>query len=264
MKHRTEKELIAYREGNSREGEVIGAHLEECAECRAEMERIEVLYAAMDALHVPEPGEGFDSRIWQKIAPRLEVKRAHWWDELLAPRRLGVAGALAAIVLLAFYMGWRTGPHSNAPGIQHAGAGNVRERVLIVAVGEHLGRSEMMLMELENAPTRQGQARVNIASTQKRAEGLVEENRLYREAALQAGDRGMASTLDELERALLDIANSPDEVTPEKFEAIRRRIEAQGLLFKVRVVEQGLEERKAKPEANPQEIQAGAKERKKT
>jgi len=67
----------------------------------------------------------------------------------------------------------------------------------------------------------------------------------------------------ELERALLDIANSPGEVTPAQFEAIRKRIEAQGLLFKVRVVKQGLEERKASPEAKPTENQVGVKERKK-
>jgi hypothetical protein len=53
----------------------------------------------------------------------------------------------------------------------------------------------------------------------------------------------MASTLDELEPILLDIANSPDEVTPAQFEAIQRRIAAKGILLKVRVVHQDLRER---------------------
>jgi len=261
MKHRTEEELIAYRDGETREREAITAHLRECAQCRAEMEQIENLFAAMHAAVVPEPGEEFERKVWQKIAPRLEETKARWWEGFFAPRRVALLGAVAALVLVAFYAGRRTGP--GGPVVEHADASRVRERVLVVAVGDHLGRSEMVLMELENAPTQPGQKMVNIAAAQRRAEDLVEENRLYRETALQAGDQAMAKTLDELERALLDIANSPGEVTPVQFEAIRKRIEAQGLLFKVRVVKQGLEERKANPEAKPAEKQAGITERKK-
>jgi len=65
----------------------------------------------------------------------------------------------------------------------------VRERVLVVAVGEHLGRTEMVLMELENAPVQKGQKAINISETQRRAEDLVEENRLYRQTALKEGDQ---------------------------------------------------------------------------
>ena len=36
MKHRTEEELIAYREGDTREREAISAHLRECADCGEE------------------------------------------------------------------------------------------------------------------------------------------------------------------------------------------------------------------------------------
>ena len=122
-----------------------------------------------------------------------------------------------------------------------ADAGKVRERVLVVAVGEHLGKSEMVLMELSNAqPTGGGKKLINISTEQKRAENLVEENRLYRQTALSSGDNAMASTLDELERVLLDVANSPDEVTPAQFESIQKRIAEQGILLKVRVVQQEL------------------------
>jgi hypothetical protein len=61
----------------------------------------------------------------------------------------------------------------------------------------------------------------------------------------------MASTLDELQRILLDVANSPDEVTPAQFASIQKRIAEQGILLKVRVVRQELraesEGRKAAP-----------------
>ena len=42
--------------------------------------------------------------------------------------------------------------------------------------------------------------------------------------------------LDELERALLDIAHSPSEITAPELESLQRRIENEGLLFKVRII----------------------------
>jgi hypothetical protein len=113
----------------------------------------------------------------------------------------------------------------------------------------------MILMELSNAqPDASGKKLINISSAQKRAEDLVEENRLYRQTALESGDRAVASTLDELQRILLDVANSPDEVTPAQFESIQKRIASQGILLKVRVVRQELraesEGRQATPAQN--------------
>src|SRR5258705_13678428 len=89
-------------------------------------------------------------------------------------------------------------------------------------------------------PTAGGKILINIPTAKKRAQGRVEENRLYRQTALEGGDKAIASTLDELQRVLLDVANSPAEVTPAQFESIQKRIAAQGLLLKVRVVRQEL------------------------
>jgi hypothetical protein len=86
---------------------------------------------------------------------------------------------------------------------------------------------------------------------------------LYRQTALKEGDQAMASTLDELERVLLDIANSPDEVTPAQFEALRKRIQARGILFKVRVVNQDLREREKATQPSPTQEKSEVKERNK-
>jgi len=122
--------------------------------------------------------------------------------------------------------------------------GKVRERVLIMAVGEHLGRSEMVLVELANAePQGAGQKQVNISGEQRRAEDLLEENRLYRQTALEQGDTALAGVLDELERTLLDVAHSPQQPTAAQLEGMRQRIEDRGILFKVRVVGKELQQR---------------------
>ena len=262
MKHKTEEELIGYRDGDQKNREEIAMHLKECGECRSELERIEAVFAALDAMPVPDPGEDYGQRVWRQIANRLPEKRANFWQRGFSWRPLTVVGAMAVLLVLAFVIGERKGRHE--VGGEIVDAGKVRERVLVVAVGDHLGRSEMMLMELENAqPAKSGQKVINISTTQRRAEDLVEENRLYRQTALKEGDRAMASTLDELERVLLDIANSPDEVSPAQFEALRKRIEARGILFKVRVVNQDLRERGKAAPPSPTQEKSRVKERNK-
>ena len=242
MKHMTEEELIAYREGVAAQRAVIAQHLAACPECRAELERIEAVLAALDTLPVPNPGDDYGHHVWQQIAPRLPERPARWWQEWFEPRRLVTAGALAAVIVAAFLAGWFSRDKRTPDVI--ANKEQIRERVLVVAVGDHLTKSEMFLIELSNTqPNSSSEKLVNISAEQRRAEDLLEENRLYRQTALQEGDKVMASTLDELERFLLDVANSPDEITSAQLEKIRQKIEARGILFKVRVVGRELQER---------------------
>ena len=242
MKHVTEEELIAYKEGVAAERAVIAQHLAACEECRAELERIEAVLAVLDTLPVPNPGDDYGRHVWQQIAPRLPERPARWWQEWFEPKRLAAIGTLAAIIVAAFLLG----RYSRDKGMPDtiANKEQIRERVLVVAVSDHLTKSEMFLVELSNAqPNSSSGKLVNISTEQRRAEDLLEENRLYRQTALQEGDKVMASTLDELERFLLDVANSPDEITPAQLEKIRQKIEARGILFKVRVVSRELQER---------------------
>jgi hypothetical protein len=92
---------------------------------------------------------------------------------------------------------------------------------------------------------------------------LLEENRLYRQTAQRDGDALMANTLEELEPVLLDIANSPDEVTPAQFEAIQKRIAAKGILLKVRVVHQDLRQRPGNTAPAPAQSDVANSERNK-
>jgi len=261
MKHPTELDLIAYRDADRKQHSEIAAHVQDCAECRGELQRIESVYAAMDAMPVPDPGDDYELRVWRRLEPKLLERRGYWWAGLFQTRRLVLVGTVAALVVLAFFLGERTG--HKGPENQVAEAGKVGERVLLVAVGDHLGRSEMILVELVNTEPQKGQKRINIAGEQKRAEDLVEENRLYRQTALREGDTAMASTLEELERVLLDIANSPDEVTPAQFESLQKRIESRGILFKVRVVQQDVKAREKTRAPAPSGQGSGSKERNK-
>ena len=260
MKHVSEEQLSAYQDGETPGREAAAAHINSCAECKAELHRLAEMLAAYQALPVPDPGEDYGRRVWQQIAPRLAEKRSHWWQVFLEPRRLTATGLVAALLLVAFLAG------RVSKRVDHGGAAltaeQVRQRVLLLAVGEHLGRSEMVLMEIANAePEGASVKQVNLSSQQRRAEELLDENRLYRQTALQEGDTGIANVLDELERVLLDVAHSPGSVTPAQFKSIRQRIDDDGLLFKVRVLTKEIERRENTGKRGPAESGSAKVER---
>jgi hypothetical protein len=241
MNHPTEDDLIAYHDGETEKQTALATHVSECPECREELERIDRFLFAVSSIEVPEPTEDYWRRVWQEIAPRLPEHAGSRWRMWFAPRRLAAFGAVAAIAVAAFLAGrWTPGPNKADITTPVSNPMQVREKVLVVAVGQHLGRSEMILIELQNAAPSPGEKRIDISAEQRRAEDLVAENRLYRQTALKQGDAGLASTLDELERVLVDIAHSPQEVTEAQLQSIRERIEANGILFKIRVIGDGM------------------------
>jgi len=260
MKHLSEEQLIAYQDGETAGRDTAAAHINSCAECQAELHRLAQMLAAYQALPVPDPGEDYGRRVWQQIARRLERKRSRWWQVFLEPRRLTAAGLVAALLLVAFLAG------RVSKRVDHGEAAltaeQVRQRVLLLAVGEHLGRSEMVLMEIANAePEGASVKQVNLSSQRRRAEELLDENRLYRQTALQENDTGIANVLDELERVLLDVAHSPGNVTPAQFKSIRQRIDDDGLLFKVRVLTKEIERRENTGKKGPAESGSAKVER---
>lgn len=254
MPHATEEQLVHYRYGDVDETErrTIDEHLRACASCRDSLGVLEGVLAAVDAAPAPERGADYAQDVWQRLAPRLAVKpeasRVSGWSAIFRPaewlrvRPWAVAGAMAALVVAAFLLGrfWpRPATPSVAQSSQPAPAA-VRDRVLLVAVGDHLERSQMVLVELENA---RGTGPIDISAERDRAEDLVAANRLYRQTAARAGEAGVANVLDELERVLVEIAHSPSEVSQAQLEELRHRIEAQGILFKVRVIDSQVKQR---------------------
>ena len=95
------------------------------------------------------------------------------------------------------------------------------ERILLVAVGDFLDRSQMVLIELANANARDS---LDISSEQERAQELISETRLYRQTAATTGNTSVSGILDELERLLLDIAHGPSKLSPAELEKLRARL----------------------------------------
>ena len=262
MNHLDEQRLIEYAGGDAGNAVAIERHLRECDGCRENYEALRRVLEAARALPVPEPDAGYEARLWHRLGPQLEPRKVYLdWREWFSMRRLAPAGAVAVLVLAAFLAG-RFWPRPTGSG-QSAGGGQteslshlpqVRERILLVAVGDHLDRAQSILLEISNAePGAAPGKEVDISREQQRAEDLLAANRLYRQTAQRTGDAPVADVLGELEPLLLEIANSPTKLSAADFEGLRRRIEARGLLLKVRILDSTVHEReKAHAAAKPQ------------
>ena len=235
MRHLSDEDLVLhhYREDEDADARAADAHLGDCDRCQREYRLLRRTLAAVDASDVPGRGEAYEREVWARLEPRLSADRTTRWWGVFTLQRLALAGGLVVLLLAAFVAGhfW---PRAIVPApAQETGRQQVRERILLVAVGDHLDRSQMVLVELMNADPA---GRVDISDERRRARDLVEDNRLYRQTALTAGDPGVATVLDDLERVLLEIAHSPSTLSSSEFKEIRDRIEAQGLVFKIRVL----------------------------
>jgi hypothetical protein len=121
--------------------------------------------------------------------------------------------------------------------------------VLLVAVGEHLERSEAVLLELVHGG---GEGRdEDVSVEQARLSDLLPANRLFRQAASRTGEPAVSGVLDELERVLLDVRHGPSRLTAAESAALARRIETDGVLFKVRILGARLRDR---AETSPQTL----------
>ena len=234
--HPGEEELILHYYGEDEGGPAVEAHLAGCAACRAEWAALRRALDAVtdaDGAGPADPTPADVERIWERLAPRLRAtRRGRVWRRMVAAPL-----AAAAALVLAFFVGRHWAPVPPPPAVE----ARASERILLVAVGDHLERSQMLLVELANAPA--GEARVDIGVEQGWAQELVGANRLYRQAAARSGEPGVASVLDELERLLMEVAHGPDTLDAEALARLQRRIESRGLLFKVRVLESRMRSR---------------------
>jgi hypothetical protein len=236
--HLTDDELVLHYYGEMTEAAEARAcaHLEQCTACRENLVKLQRVMAAIDAAPVPEPDAWFEQRTWARLEPALApAPRARAWR---LPWAAIAWGAAAALIVIAAFVAGRFFPPQPATIQTAETLEGVRERVLMVDLSDHLDRSETALVEFVT-----GTDARQLASGRSRVEELVAANRLYRRTAAASGDQGVADVLDELERVLIEIAGTAPEASIDDLDVVRQRIDTRGLLFKVRVMREQLQER---------------------
>jgi hypothetical protein len=219
MNHLNEGELTDTFYGDSSAD--MRDHLESCADCRLRLAQLSDFLEMVRDVPVPNRGPGYGGEVWARLLPHLPLEKPkrrfiRWWT---------IAPAFATLLAVAFVAGIFV-EHKRQEGT----APRTQERVLLLAMSEHLERSQILLAELLNGSGNT----VNLSLERTRARDLLDENRLLRQTAARAGDLSRTALLEELERTLLNVANGSGNGS-DALNAVRQQIEDNGLLFKVRI-----------------------------
>ena len=243
--HLTEDELILdyYGETERADRARVESHLESCAECQVAQHQLRRVMTLVDSAAPVDAPLGFERTAWARLEPELTHRSAEREGGLL--RRIfwfpqwALTGGVAALVVAAFVAGRVSG---GDPAVPSSGAVAQVEpaRVLQTEVGDHLDRTQMMLVELANAETDGADV---LAGEQERAVDLVAANRLIRQSAMQSGDAQIVDILEDLERVLLEVANAPANVTSNDLTDLQSRITREDLLFRLRVIASEMRQR---------------------
>ena len=239
MIHLSEDQLILHYYGELR-GNDVDTHLDACDECRHQYRSLQRVLNAVDTYPVPERDAEYGAQLWQRLEGQLPKtrRRSSWLFSL--PGKWITATAFSVLLIGAFMAGRisKTPSQPILAAIPSNSQADGESRILLTAVGNHLDRSQMMLVELSNSGKD-----VDSAYQQSDIRDLIDANRLYRSSASQAGERAVTEVLDELERLLLEVAHLAPTLTPEAADELRQRIVGQGILLRVRIVGSEVRER---------------------
>jgi hypothetical protein len=237
MQHLNDEELIAH---HYHDADASG-HLRICADCRTQYDTLGSVLALVDAVPVPDRDP---EQIWNRLRWRLERRKRRTWQWI---------ASVAAVLAIAFVTGaWWYGRQQTADSRQQAAAlsnnpitqqpnnpvttqphNPETNKVLVYVVTDHLDAAERVLAEVANADPKKG---FDAGEQQKRAEDLVDANRIYRQTASRRGDARIASLLSDIEPILVELSHSGAKLSPEQLTSMQKRIDSKNLLFKMRVM----------------------------
>jgi len=237
MKHLTEDELIEQACG---EGAIDSAqHLRGCVECAASLAELKSDLAEVGRVETPQRDELYGERVWQAISGSLVRYAAphRRWMSFGLMRGLSYAAVCALLVAVAFYAGrkWEqfAGRKSGTPQAAQSAPKKPQQPVVVVVLGDHLDRSERLLVELKHVDTANADM---VPPLRDEARSLLKANRICRENAEKVGDEELESALKRLDHLLTEVADEPGGLDAEGIARIKNELNADGLLFEVRVL----------------------------
>jgi hypothetical protein len=241
MNHLSEEQLIDHYYGKAESSAAASKHLQACDDCARSYASLASDLGAIKPPSVPERSAAYGEEVWQAIRGTLPVyepvkAKSHWNWLVLKPWSLAAAATACLLIAAAFFAG-RQWEHRNSSIATHAvNADAGKQRVVLVVLGDHLDRSERLLVGLEHAePSTE-------ASLQAEARDILSANRLYRASLNQTDDPVLAAALDHLERVLVEVSNQPAGLSQTKLVELQKEMNTDGLLFEVRILRSRVQE----------------------
>jgi hypothetical protein len=243
MRHLTDEELIDHYYAEDLYKAEAEIHLQDCGRCAQAYEELGRVLGSVQAPEAPARNSDYGEHVWQAIRREVQPyqtkkKRSYFqWPQL-------AYAAACLMVAAAAFLGGRFWEHAHT----RTSIANVpqqsKQRVVLFVLDNHLDRSERLLVQLNHA----GEEKVDLP-LQTEARQLLTDNRLYRQSLTNNNDPMLAAALDHLERVLLEVANSPDELTSADVTRIEQEMNTQGLLFQIRVLRTKVSEQQTHSQA---------------
>jgi hypothetical protein len=250
MRHLNEEELIEHYYKANKGADL---HLAACADCAEAYAALQSDLAAMEFPTPPARDAAYGEYVWASISSsllRYEPRKRSWLNlELMRGLSYTTAGAL--LLACAFYAGrmwehkqpqttvasnpapaWRPAVAPAQPSQPLLPPPQPRQLVVVV-LGDHLERSEQLLVELKHADA--GSAEL-ISPLRDEARSLLTANRICRQKARASDDPALAAALDRLNRLLTELANQKGGLDAAAIARLQDEMNADGLLFEVRVL----------------------------
>lgn len=244
MKHVTEEEMIAHLYGESENTAAVEKHLAGCDACAQAFAELKRDLGNVDRVEAPARDADYGERVWAAIAPSLPVYevRRRWWASGWM-KGLGYAAACALLAACAFYAG-RVWEQRQQPPMAHAAPKTppAKQPIVVVVLDDHLDRSERFLVQLKHADVDPAQMATPLRDE---ARSLLTANRVCRKNLGQADDPELSTALDHLDRLLAEAANEPGGLNAQAITKLQDEMNADGLLFEVRVLRSRVMDKKA-------------------
>jgi hypothetical protein len=232
MKHLTQEELIEHYYSEDFYKVEAELHLQACKHCSQAYDELGKLLGGIRGPEPPARSAEYGNEVWRSIQGSLapypkksKVIRMPW-------RQFGLVAACLLLVATAFFAG-RIWEHAHTKLSIAAVPSTEKTRVVLFVLGDHLDRSERLLVQLNHAGGEDADASLPL---QAEARQLLTDNRLYRQSVTHANDPLLSAALDHLERVLLEVANAPGDLDSEEIARIEKEMNTEGLLFQIRVL----------------------------
>lgn len=234
MNHLTQEQLIEHYYRESAQPARIERHLRECSTCADSYAELRSDLGAIKPIAAPARDTLHGERIWRSIRSSLPVyerKQQGFWHRFGPVKALSFATACTLLIAVALLAGRPWENSQRLPPMQTAANNPAHQFVVLFVLGDHLSRSERLLVALKH-----GESAESTSLVKAEARDLLSANRLYRESAAKEGYPAFAAALDRLERVLVEIANEPDDPGPARLAQLQEELNTNGLLFEVRVL----------------------------
>jgi hypothetical protein len=232
MKHLTEEELIEHYYSEDFYKADAEVHLQACKRCAQAYEELGRLLGSVRAPEPPARNSEYGAQVWQSIQGQLRPYQPKNKRSYFRLPHFAYAAACLLFLAAAFLAG-RMWEHVHTRPSVASTPQQAKERVVLFVLDNHLDRSERLLVQLNHAGSEEEKTDLPL---QAEARQLLSDNRLYRQSVAQTNDPLLAAALDHLERVLLEVANSPDDLDSADIARIEKEMNTQGLLFQIRVL----------------------------